>query len=129
MAEHDAQLAVIDIKFLYSMKIVTAQRVARDMYLSVMLPVAARDVPSTHEIHQIDTYPLPTDHSDKTDMSTRMIHLPKYVSEANGKFIGLYDGQLESCIRDAQMYQCPFDMPVKDNTCTGAIFLITIKTF
>ncbi len=122
LAVYDAQLAVTDIELLYTMRIVTAQRVGRDLYLSLMLPVTARDVPGTFELYQVDTYPIPTDHSPKTNMSTRMIHLPKYVAESNGKFIELHDGQLESCIRDAQMYQCPFDMPIIDDTCASAIF-------
>ncbi len=122
LATYNAKLAVVDIELLYTMRIVTAQRVGRDLYLSLMLPVTAMDVPGTYEIYQIDTYPIPTDHSAKTNMSTRMVHLPKYVAEAEGKFIEFHDDQLDSCIRDAQMYQCPFDMPIKDNTCASAIF-------
>ncbi len=122
LATHNSQLAVTDIELLYTMRVVTAQRVGRDLYLSLMLPVTARDVPGTFELYQIDTYPIPTDHSSTTNMSTRMIHLPKYVAESSGKFIELHEGQLESCIRDTQMYQCPFDMPVIDNTCASAIF-------
>ncbi len=122
LATHNAKLAVVDIELLYTMRIVTAQRVGRDLYLSLMLPVTAMDVPGTYEIYQIETYPIPTDHSAKTNMSTRMVHLPKYVAEAEGNFIELHDDQLDSCIRDAQMYQCPFDMPIKDNTCASAIF-------
>ncbi len=122
LATYNAKLAVVDIELLYTMRIVTAQRVGRDLYLSLMLPVTARDVPGTYEIYQIDTYPIPTDHSAKTNMSTRMVHLPKYIAEAEGKFIEFHDDQLDSCIRDAQMYQCPFDMPIKENTCASAIF-------
>ncbi len=122
LVTYNAKLAVVDIELLYTMRIVTAQRVGRDLYLSLMLPVTAMDVPGTYEIYQIETYPIPTDHSAKTNMSTRMVHLPKYVAEAEGNFIELHDDQLDSCIRDAQMYQCPFDMPIKDNTCASAIF-------
>ncbi len=122
LAKYDAKLAVVDTDLLYTMRIVTAQRVGRDLYLSLMLPVTARDLPGTYEIYQIESYPIPTDHSPKTNMSTRMVHLPKYIAEAEGKYIEFYNNQLDSCIRDVQMYQCPFDMPLKENTCASAIY-------
>ncbi len=65
-----------------------------------MLPVTVQEIPGTFELYQVEAYPVPTDHFPKTNMSTQMVQLPAYVAEAQGQYMELTQGQIDSCIRD-----------------------------
>ena len=74
--------------------------------------------------YTVTTFPIPTDQLASTTTSTRLVDVPEYFAESGGYFFELDETQLRNCMKDNQVFQCPFDIPKPHHqqTCLSTIY-------